>query len=110
MPCEYSRVGLYTDDRFLPTSILLYHNSNHWVENSVIFSDHGSGERHVFRYYSFTLSIFCTNHERVGPRLRVETHERHPRYKGSLYVPHLFALHNRTISLTLMFSACSGFS
>ena len=59
-------------------------DSNHWVENSVIFSDHGSGERHVFRYYSFILSIFCTDHVRVGPPLGVGSHERHPYYKGSL--------------------------
>ena len=57
---------------------------NHWVENSVIFSDYGSGERHVFRYYSFILTIFCTNLERVGPPLGAGSHERHPRYKGSL--------------------------
>ena len=85
-------------------------DSHHWVESSVIFSDHGSRERHVFRYYSFILSIFCTNHERVGPPLGVGSHEQHPRYKGSLYVPHLFALHNPTVSLTLVFSACSGVS
>ena len=56
-------------------------DSNHWVENSVIFSDHGSGERHVFPYYSFILSLFFTNHERGGPALGVESHERHPRCK-----------------------------
>ena len=83
---------------------------NYWVENSLILSDHGSWEAHVFRYYSFTLSIFSTNHERVGPPLGVGSHERHPRYKGSLYVPHRFALHNRTVSLALMFRACPGFS
>ena len=76
----------------------------------MIFSDDRFGERHVFRYYSFTLSIFCTNHERVAPPLGVGSHEQHARYKGSLYVPQLFPLHTPTVSLTLMFSACPGFS
>ena len=72
-------------------------DSNHWVENSVIVSDHGSVECNLFPSYSFTLSIFCANHERVGPPLGVGSHERHPRYKGSLHVPHLFVLHNPTV-------------
>ena len=95
---EHSTVGLYTDDRFLPTSVFCFINdSNHSVKNSVIFPDHGSGERHVFRYYSFTLSNFSTNHERVGSTLGVESHERQHRYNGSLYVPHPFVLHNPTL-------------
>ena len=67
-------------------------DSNHWVVNSVIFSDHGSGERHVFRYYSFILSVFCTNHERVGPRLGVGSHERHPLLPAVAVSTSLFSL------------------
>ena len=66
-----------------PLLFCCINDSTHWVENRVIFSDYGSGERHVFRYCSFILSFFCTNHEWVGPPLGVGSHERNPRYKGS---------------------------